>query len=366
MKTIIQFKSRSYAGFLILLLFSTYALSGCSSADTVLPETEPVLVQAQAAGMQGSTTTQSFPAQVTSNSEANLSTIIMGTVIEMRVEVGDKIQQGDVVARIRDEQIQAQKMQLDAQMIQAKANLKNVKRNYNRIKNLFKDDSATQKEMDDVATMYESAKANVSALEAGLNEINEMLKYTVIRAPFTGIITQKLIHAGDMAAPGHPLVTLSDPTDVKITSSIPERLINQVEKGMEVKLSIKAAGGEYMEGRLSNISTSGDPVSRQFAVEARLIDPSKVSDLRAGMYAELLIESEGMPSLMVPTSALITRGQLTGLYTINQDNRLILRWVQTGKTIGNKIEVLSGLSAGEKFVAQVTPDLRQGTLIRIQ
>jgi len=361
-----QLKLTSRTGLLILLIVSTYALSSCSSGDSGLPDAEPVAVNVQTAGEQIPKASLSFPAQVVSNNEANLSTILMGTVTEMRVSIGDVVQKGDLIARIRDEQIRAQKMQLDAQMIQAKANLTNVERNYNRIKNLFEDDSATQKEMDDISTMYESARANVSALEAGLEEVNEMLQYTVIRAPFSGVITQKFVRTGDMAAPGHPLVRLSDPADVKITASIPGQIINQVETGMDVKLNIKAAGEAYVPGRLSNISTAGDPVSRQFAVEARLADSSKAPMLRPGMFAELIIETEARPSLTVPVSALVQRGQLTGLYTINQDNRLVLRWVQTGRKSGDDIEILSGLSSGETYVTEAAPELRQGTIIRIK
>lgn len=362
----IQFKNMLTKGMLIVLVFGTYALTGCGSADSDQTEPDPIPVTVQTAASITPQTAMSFPARVESNNEANLSTIVMGSITEMRVSVGDAVSRGQVIARVRDEQIQAQKQQLDAQMLQANAHLANVERNYQRIKNLFEDDSATQKEMDDISAMYASAKANVAALEAGLKEVNEMLEYTVIRAPFSGVITQKFARSGDMAAPGHPLVTLSDPTDIKITSSVPERLINAVETGMDVSILIKAAGDELLSGTLTNISTAGDPMSRQFSVEARLSENETAQNLRAGMFAELFIETETSQALKVPESALVHRAQLTGLYTINEDNRLVLRWVQTGRKSAGQVEILSGLSAGETFVAEAKQELRQGTIIRTQ
>ncbi len=363
MKNIINIKVK---GVLALLLFSTYALSGCNRGETVIESQEAVRVNIGIVEYTQESSSISFPARVTSQQTANLSTIIMGTITELEVEVGDFVNQGDILARIRDEQIQARKLQLDANMAQAQAHLTNVERNYNRIKNLFRDDSATQKEMDDISAMYDAAKANIEALDAAMKEVNETLTYTIIRAPFNGVITQKFNNTGDLATPGHPILSISDSEKLKIQSSVPERIINKVEEGMSVTVSIPALGADTFYGGLTNLSSVANPANRQFSVEAILDESEQTTGLRAGMYAELLIPTSQEAGIQIPKSALIKRGQLTGVYTVTDDNRLILRWVRTGKHTDDKVEIVSGLDEGERYVTIADPALRQGILVSNQ
>lgn len=356
---------RTLSGFLALMT-ATFLFSACGSEEpSALDETAVNVQVATARSAQGSNI-QSFPGNVESNNQASLSTIVMGTVTEVPVSVGQNVKKGDVLARIKDDQIRAKKMQLEANMVQAKANLENTEKNLNRIKNLYAEESATSKELDDISTMYDIAKANVEALEASMNEVNEMLEYTVVRAPFDGIVSRKFVSAGDMAAPGHPLVAVADPGMLKITANVSAKWINEISEGDSVTVSVSAAGIDAASAVLTAVSNAGDPMSRQYAIEAQITDSEIASQLKTGMFAEIGIRIEGEGSLYIPTSALVQRGQLTGVYTVSDNNRTVLRWVRTGKTAGESIEILTGLAPGEQYISSMNQSMRQGQLVTIQ
>lgn len=349
----------------VLFLGSTI-ITSCGSDPKPPADDQLVPVDVRTAEKHTSQSTHVFPGQVESKNQADLSTIVMGTVTGVAVDVGDEVHKGDILAHIKDDQIQAQKKQLEANRVQAEANLENTEKNYNRIKNLYAEESATSKELDDISTMYEIAKANMEALEASLREVNEMLDYTVIRAPFDGIVSRKHADEGDMAAPGHPILTIADPGELKITATVSERLINRVEEGSEIVVSVASADIKHAAARLTSISRAGDPASRQYALEAELIDEELEKRLNTGRFAELGIDLDGVQALIIPKSALVERGQLTGIYTVSSGNRAVLRWVRTGDTYGDDVEIISGLKAGENYIAGTDQPLRQGQPLTIR
>ena len=348
------------------LLLAIALLSGCGSDQTTLQEGDPIEVELRTSEASISQSEMLFPAKVESNNQANLSTIVMGTVSEASVLVGDRVKEGDVLVRIKDDQIRAQKSQLEANMVQAKANLDNTEKNLNRIQNLYAEESATSKELDDISTMYEIAKANMEALEARLNEVNEMLSYTIIRAPYDGIISRKFVSAGDMASPGHPLVSVADPSSIKITASVAENQISLLEEGATVNISVSSAGVSNVPARLTAISQAGDPMSRQFSIEAVIEDAEINKTLKVGMFAEIGMNIDQSESLTIPADAIVERGQLTGIYTISDNNRAVLRWVRLGEKSGDLVEVITGLKPGEQFVYAPDQSIRQGQLLSVR
>lgn len=351
---------------MLSLLFLVTVISSCASEDQQSASEDAISVQVQTASTSVSAEAQKFPGSVESDNQANLSTIVMGTVTEVPVSVGENVKKGDLLLRIKDDQILAQKSQLEANMVQAKANLDNTEKNYNRIKNLYAEESATSKELDDISTMYEIAKANMEALEARLNEVNEMLAYTSIRAPFDGIVVRKFVSEGDMAAPGHPLVAIADPSSIKITANVPEKWIGQIEEGEDIYVTVASAGIQNIPATLSSVSDAGDPMSRQFPIEARITDSEIAGQLKTGMFAQISMNLDESESLFIPKSALVKRGQLTGVYTLSDTNKAVLRWVRTGQTSGENIEILTGLKADEQYVTVVNQSIRQGQLLSVQ
>ena len=280
---------------------------------------------------------------------ANLSTRIMGFVNKVHVKVGDKVRKGQLLLSINSADINAQKAQVNASITEATAAYKNAEKDYNRFKALFEDSSASQKEMDDMTANYEIAKARLEAANQMKNQVNAQLSYSNISAPFSGVVTGKFINKGDMASPGMPLMSVEAPGKFQVIAMVPESEITQVKNGSEVNVTIKSTG-EVVKGKVTEVSTSAKNTGGQYLVKV-ILDKTEAK-LLSGMFTSVQfpVAKASSNNILIPTSALVKRGELVGVYVVSSSNTALLRWLRLGKTFGDKIEVLSGLSADEKFI----------------
>ena len=290
-----------------------------------------------------------------------LSTKMMGTVTQLDVEEGDRVSEGEVLIRVRSQNVQAQKRQIQARLQEAQAALDNAKTNFERIKALYQKDSATEKEFDDARTAYERAQARVEALKGQLDEIEDTLDYATIRAPIDGYVVEKRSEEGALAAPGQPLLVVETLDDLKAVIEVPGADINRFSVDDSVTVEVGAAGNVRRTGVVSQVNPSGNYASRQFKVQVRL-SREEASPLKSGMYAQVLLPSGEATAITVPESAIVERGQLSGIYAV-KDGTVLLRWVRTGKRYGDRIEVLSGLSEGERYVVNGDQRLLDGQAV---
>jgi RND family efflux transporter MFP subunit len=364
MKTkIMNISGRLLSAVLVLTLVGV----ACSSSDeSEMQQDQPIAVATQTADYSNSTSSHHFSGTVSSDRTVNLSTKVMGRITQLDVEEGDYAQKGEVLVRIKDDNLQAQKNQAEAGLLEARAALKNTETNYERIKALYEQESATKKELDDITMQYEMAKARVKTLESKLQEVNDMLDYTALEAPFSGYVIAKMASEGDMAGPGQPLLTFEKEDMMKVKVTVPESQVALFTINDTVSVDVKAVGYEDGTGVVRNINQGGNRGSRQFAVEIALPELDKSAGVKSGMFAEVGITSAKDQTILVPKSAVVERGQLTGLYTLNDDSEVVLRWVRLGESAGDKVEVLSGLTAGEQYVSVVDRPLAEGQKVNTQ
>lgn len=300
---------------------------------------------------------------------ANISTRMMGTITHIYIKVGDKIRKGQLLATISSQDIQAKKAQTDAAITEAEANLKNAQKDFERFTNLYNKQSASAKELDNVTLHFNAAKARVETASQMRNEINAMMAYTHLTAPFDGTVTQRMADEGSMANPGMPLLTLEQNSELQISATVGEADINQIKQGDRAAVEIKAIG-KKINCVISEIGPSSLLTGGQYPIKLA-IPGQEQKDLFAGMYVNVFIpvkgsaiKNEKVNSVLVPLSSLINKDQLTGLYTISSNNTALLRWVRTGKTFGDKIEILSGLSQSEKFIVSADAALYNGIPVK--
>ncbi len=299
---------------------------------------------------------------------ANISTRMMGFVNNIHVNVGDKVSKGQLLLSINSTDISAQKAQVEASITEATAAFKNAEKDYNRFTALFKENSASQKEMDDISANYEMSKARLEAANQMRNQVNAQLSYSNIKAPFSGIITGKFINKGDMANPGMPLISIETPGKYQIISMVPESEITSIKNGANVSVTVKSTN-QLVTGKVTEVSSSAKNTGGQYLVKV-VLNKTDVK-LLSGMFTSVQFPIEKdikakSNVVLVPQSALITQGQLTGVYTIGNENVAILRWLRVGKTFGNQVEVLSGLSADEQYIVSADGKLYNGAKISIQ
>lgn len=301
---------------------------------------------------------------IETDQHADISTRMMGYVTNVHVKVGDNVSKGQLLVSINNTDIVAKEGQVKAGIIQAKAGLKNAEKDYNRFKTLFSQNSASQKELDDMTTRYEVAKAQLETANQMQNEVNAHLSYSNIRAPFSGVITGKYINNGDMANPGMPLVSLEAPGKFVATAMIPETEISNIKKGTAVKVIVKSSG-DQLTGKVSEVSNSARLTGGQYIVKINLDKTD--APLYSGMFVTThfpVIASENT-IVSVPKSVLVKHGELVGIYTVSQENTAILRWVRIGNTMGDEVEILSGLNQGETYIISADSKLYNGVKINI-
>lgn len=354
----------------ILLGASIAMIAACSSKEkpTTDVNNSPAIAVTLAIPSGNNGSSISISGQVEASQTANISTRVMGYITSLKVKVGDKVSKGQLIATISNQDIIAKKAQTEAAIAEAEATLKNAQKDYDRFTALYKQQSATAKELDNVTLQYNAVKARVEAAKQMRNEANAMLSYTTLSAPFSGTVTQKLADAGSMANPGMPIVTIEQAGTYQISATVSETEINQIQQGQVVDVTIQSAAKTF-KGSIAQINQSSQFTGGQYIVKISIPEQAKAG-LYAGMYATIALANNNKTTIannntvLVPLTSIETKNQLTGLYTVSANNTALLRWVRLGKTIGDKVEVLSGLSNNETFIASANGKLYNGVAVK--
>ena len=322
----------------------------------------PVSVQTVSANTNNPVVIASGKVQAVNS--AQLSTRMMGFVANVPVNVGDKVSQGQLLVAINNADLQAKQAQVNASITEANAAFTNAQKDYERFKNLFVENSASQKELDDMTAQFNMAKARLEGAQQMKNEINAQFAYSNITAPFSGVITRKNVKKGDMANPGQPLVSLESPGNFEVIAMVPETEISAIKNNTKVTVSIKSMN-ETLTGMVTEVSPSAQQTGGQYLVKI-ILDKTEVN-VRSGMFATVVFPIERKDAttnvVLIPKAALVTRGQLSGVYTVSQSNTAVLRWLRLGKTMGDQVEVLSGLQVDETYIVNADAKLYNGVKI---
>ncbi len=355
--------------YIIAVIIVSYFMSSCGSDEKKLVKdnTLPIAVKVSNVKVDGNNPFATASGKIQAENSAELSTRTMGFVNKVHVNVGDKVSKGQLLISINNADLQAKRAQVNASITEAMAAYINAKKDYNRFKNLFADNSASQKEMDDITARFEMAKARLEAANQMKNGVNSQFAYSNITAPFSGVITRKNIEAGDMANPGIPLISLEAPGTFEVLAMVPENEISQIKTGTEVDVVVKSIN-KNIKGKVTEVSTSAKNTGGQFLVKVALDKTD--ANILSGMYTTVQFpitkKASTTTMVLIPAEAIITKGQLTGVYTTSQSNTAVLRWLRLGRTYGDTVEVLSGLSADETYIVSAEGKLFNGVKISIQ
>ncbi len=356
-------KSRILNLFTLLFIVGGLTIS-CSSGDDAV-ETEPaneISLETEAVRKVSSTSLVTFSGEISSASRVKIATKVMGTIESIPFKIGESFNKGDLILKIDDTQVMAQKSKAEAALQDAKVGQSQAQRDYDRYKALYENESASLREWENAQNHLQSMNSRLSQAEAAIAEVNDLLSFTKVRAAFPGVIAAKYMEEGDLTAPGQTILDIERNQNFQIDFSIPESSVNSISLNDTIGVRVPVLGNDVFMASISNLNRSGNQRNRQFEVEAKLI--TDIEELRSGLYADVLIEqNSGDEGLFISRNALIERGQLKGVYVVNSDNKILLRWIRTGKNVGDDIEVLSGLSEGEMIVSKPTPTLKDGLII---
>ena len=293
---------------------------------------------------------------------SDLASQMMGNILEIRVREGDRVYRGEVLAVIDDSQPRAALDRATAaelasrqQLVSANSDLALAESTLKRYRYLYEQKVVSQQEFDEVNTRQQTflarrdiAQAGQEQARAALNQAAISLDYTRIRAPFNGTVTRKKVDSGTLASPGMPIFTVEDMRRFQLEVSVNETDLWCVRLGGQVSVAIQALGSTELKGKVVQIVPAADPASRAFLVK---IDLPPDTRLRSGLFGRAQFSRGEQQALLIPRSAVVQRGQLQGVFVLDQNKVAKLRYVSLGKSSGSEIQVLSGLQGGECLVA---------------
>jgi RND family efflux transporter MFP subunit len=297
-----------------------------------VPALEKVSVSTETLGDAARDVSEEVVGTVRAKSFAEVSSSVMGTIQTQRAVVGKHVHAGEVLVVLAAREIDAKAAQAEALHARAQIELK-------RAEQLHAAKSIP-------LAQYDAAKAQSEVAQAALAEAQVMRGYTAIRAPITGVVTAKLASVGDLAVPGKPLFIVENPEGLRLEAPVPEGLASTLTLGQTLKVTIDALG-ETLDGKLSELAPAADPLSRTTLVK---VDLPRSERVHTGMFGRLSVPVGQTQVLSVPASALAHRGQLETVFVV-EDGVAILRIVRTTeRPADGRVEVLSGLSAGDRVI----------------
>ncbi len=279
--------------------------------------------------------------------QAEISAKITGNVITLPVDLGSRVKSGELLVELSAAEISAQVQQSRAQLEQAKRNLA-------REENLLKKNAATPETV-------KSFEDNLRIAEAAYRTTLAMLDFSKITAPFTGIITRKLVSIGDLATPGKPLLHIEEENKLQVLTDIPEAMILKIAKGDKLKVFIPSVNLE-LEGTVAEVSPVADPSSRTSPIKLRIPNNPQ---LRSGQFARVTLAMAHAETLAVPAAAVVPFGQMQRVFVVD-DGKARLRLVRTGAMSASSMEILSGLGEGETVVITGNSILQDGQPVTVQ
>jgi RND family efflux transporter MFP subunit len=299
---------------------------------------------------------------VRASQTSQVSSQVMGNIVDIRVHEGDRVQDRQVLAAVDDaqsrsatDQAMAAATASEKELSVADSDLALAGATLKRYQQLYEKKSVSPQEFDEIKARYQSAEARRDMARAGqaqanaaLSQTQTSLGYTRIRAPFAGVVTGKRVDVGMLASPGMPIFTIEDTRSYRLEVTVDESDIRFVRIGQAAPVTINALGNVPLSGKVVQIVPAADPASRSFLVKVELPVDAR---LRSGLFGRAHFARGERRTLLIPRTSVVERGQLQGVYVLDANQIVELRYVTLGKSAGEQIEVLSGLQDGEKLIA---------------
>jgi RND family efflux transporter MFP subunit len=301
-----------------------------------------------------------------------------GRLEEIFVQVGDRVRQGQVIARLDDAELSEQVQQSEASLEvsgavvrQRELELENLGAVLERTKGLRDSGLISDEQLEQAQTRYDVAQAQLNVAraqyqqaEASLRQLRIRLEQTQITSPIDGLIGRRFVDAGVQLNTANPLVTVVNIDTVKLVANVAERDLVKLQEGAIGEVEVDALPGRIYDGQVANVSPLLDSQTRTAEVE--ILIPNEDGQLRAEMFARVNLELAAKDNVLrVPRQALVVRGETQGVYRIDEESRAQFQPIQIGLAEANWVEVTAGLSAGDTVITLGSNLLKDGDVVRV-
>jgi RND family efflux transporter MFP subunit len=332
------------------------------------------------------------PGNIQAITEAPILARAEGYVLRRMVDIGDRVQAGQTVAEIEAPEMEQQVRQSKANLQQSRAAVDQALANYNQGKSdtelarvtaqrwtsLASKGVVSRQENDQYQSQYQSRlaglealekavgvqRSNVAAAEANLARIERMQTYLTVKAPFDGVITLRNVDVGALVNAGSTLLfRIAQTGTLRTYLNVPQAQASSVRPGQTARLSVSNLPGRQFVGRVARTANALDPASRTLLVEVHV--PNGDGALLPGMYARVELSSPRADApLLIPSDALIGRGDGMQVAVVRQDHRVHLQTIEVGRDFGDRLEVAGGLSEGDMVIANPGDAVREGLEVK--
>lgn len=343
----------------IAVLLALAAAAGCAKKETApTPGAILTLETASVERVAGAGRIE-IDGTVVGKVEAVLSSRLAAPVVEVRAVPGKTVREGAVLVLLEARETESALAGARAALTAARAALEVAMKNRERFEKLEARGAAAAVELDRTRQEEAAAAAAVAGAEAGVRHAETDRAQAVLTAPFDAVVVEKMVAEGDLAAPGRPLVRLASLSGRRVEAAPGEEEAARLSPGDAVDVLVE---GRTVRGRVAEIVGAVDPQTRRRTIRVDL--PSDVEPA-VGSFARLLLPGPAAERLLVPARAVVARGGLELAWAVGPDGRVALRYVRTGAASGDgKVEVRSGLEAGDRVVLDPPADLEGGAKVR--
>ena len=290
--------------------------------------------------------------------KATMSAQTSGRIAELFYDVDDYVEPGDPIVRFTDVEQQAALQQAKANLEAALARQQQAIAEFRRAEGLYQSGSSSKREYDEALAARDAAVARVNAARSAVETAEQQLEYTLVRAPYAGIVTERHVEVGEAVAVGQPLMSGLSLESLRVVVELPQQVAARVRE--HKKASILTDEGR-VEAESVTIFPFADSASNTFTVRVEL--PDGQFALYPGMFVKVAFVVGDAERLLVPTGALLRRSEVTGVYVVSGDGDVRLRQVRAGNTFDDRTEILAGLAEGERVALD---PVRAGIYVKSQ
>ena len=276
--------------------------------------------------------------------QATMSAQTSGRIAEVYYDVDDYVEPGSPIVRFTDVEQQSALRQASAALAEAVARQNQANEEFGRVEGLFESGSASKREYDQALASREAANARVTAARSAEETAKQQVEYTLVRAPYAGIVTERHVQVGETVGVGQPLMSGLSLEALRVVVDLPQQVAADVREHLTAYI---VTGQGRVQAENLTIFPYAHSASNTFRI--RLDLPAGQFDLYPGMFVKVAFIVGESQRLLIPANALIRRSEVTGVYVVDEQDRVRLRQVRVGGTYGDRAEILAGLRPGERI-----------------
>jgi RND family efflux transporter MFP subunit len=345
----------NFAEWLLLSMVSV-SLIGCSSSDQPATTKPTAQLKSQVMALESTPLERVVDGTIEAINQATVSAQTTGRITEIFYDVNDFVPAGSVIMRLRATEQRASMQQAQAALQEAITRQAEAQRQLARIEGLYKSKVATQQEYDTALVNRDTAKARLESARAAGEAAKEGVAYTEVRAPYAGIVTKRFVQVGETVQSGTPLMSGVSLQYLRVNLELPQSIVEKVRATKKAAIYVN---DKRVEATRFTVFPEADSATHTFHARADL--PANATDLHPGMFVKVGVTVGEVQRLLLPMTALVIRSEVTGAYVQGKTGNIILRQLRLGQQFGERVEVLAGLSVGDKVIIDSIAAMQQAS-----